>query len=310
MTVTRKLREDTLAVVQFIHPGKEQTSVQRGWCQWNSAVRSDKAWPHRRKFLLSQAAYLRRSVTSKSETGKIGFWGEWESPSYALEVRKQGIDFPQFYHLPALYEPVSYEGLLDTDPFVFGKRFLYNGCQQHTAHNRPGGAVETFLRRLAVGSMILFGSSVRGRFVLDTVLVVSDYKDYPNGVFTELQGLVPKEYYAIALHPQARGNKTVDSFRLYRGAMLESPVAGMFSFVPCSPAQGIRFGFVRPNIVLPILTQNLTQGKKLIPMHGHNAVLAVWTEVVQQVLATQCALAHYIEFSPLVNCASSQREQE
>ena len=148
-------KPDTLAIVQFIHPGKEQTKVTKGQCDWNAATRSDKSWPHRRKFMVNQADYIHQG---ERQSGSVGFWGEWEGPSFAKKIggslknRGRTKFEPSFIHRPAIWIPKSYEGLLDTDPFVFGDRFLYNGCQQHTAHNHPDGARDTFLRRLSVGT--------------------------------------------------------------------------------------------------------------------------------------------------------------
>lgn len=290
-------REDKLGVVQFIHPGKEQTAVRRdGWCEWNSATRSDAAWPHRRKFLISRADY---EQAGRFVTGTVGLWGEWEGPSFARKVdRVPGRDEPEFFHVPAYYEPTAHDGLLDTDPFVFGSHFLYCGCQQHTSHHKPGGAAETFLRRLSGGSLILFGSAIRREFVLDTAFVVGAFTDYANGDFAEIQQHVPPEYVHLSLWTQFKGNDTCDSFRLYRGATLAAPVHGMHSFVPCRPF-GDRVSFARPRLALDgVITQNLTQGKKLTPAEHVDAVRQVWLEVKRQVEAAGCALAHRVHLEP------------
>lgn len=291
------MRADQLGVVQFIHPGKEQLAVKRnGWCPWNAATRSDKAWPHRRKFLVTKGSYFQNG--SPSADGLVGFWGEWEACSTArILPRPQRKGEPYLCHLPAFYPPASHDGLLDTDPFVFGDHFLYNGCQQHTAHNKPGGAAETFLRRLSVGSMVMFGASIGEQFVLDTAFVVGDFHDYPNGSFEGIRDLVPPEYLDVTLQPQALGNLTVDSFRLYRGATAEARVGEMFSFTPCVPFKGR--GFVRPVITLPgVITPHLKQGKKFTPKAGLEGVREVWTEVKRQVEAAGCSVAHRIELKP------------
>lgn len=283
------MRADELGVVQFIHPGKEQTKHRRGWCDWNVV-----AEPHRRKFLINKASY--ENGDSRGER-LVGFWGEWEGPSYVkVAPRGAGNGMPSCYHIPMYCEPESYEGKRDTDPFVFGDRFLYSGCQQHTAHHRPGGAVPTFLKRLAPGSVILFGSSVQRRFVVDTVFVVADHTEYQRGEYDVLQGLVPDEFYALSLKPQAAGNPTVASYRLYRGATLADPVHGMFSFTPCQPLDGNQIGFPRPQIQLDVVvTQSLTQGKKFSRMESLGAVHETWAVVRRQVEAAGCAIAHRVE---------------
>jgi hypothetical protein len=234
----------------------------------------------------------------RDHEGLVGFWGEWEGPSFARKIDSFCTDGPTLCHVPAFYEPASFEGLLDTDPFVFGDRFLYCGCQQHTCHHRAGGAVETFLRRLATGSLVLFGSAVSGRFVLDTALVVGDHTDYRNGDFGGLAGLVPDLYYPISLRPQWTGNQTCDSFRLYRGATRAESAGRMFSFTPCRPF-ALR-GFARPQIVLPgVVTEGLTQGKKMTAAAGIGDVERAWDSVVGQVLSQGCSLAHRVELAPV-----------
>ena len=169
---------DRLAIVQFIHPGAERRPPKGSdLVPWNLT-----SGPHGRKFLLSDAAYVSRAGAWAQ--GLVGFWGEWEPPSAgATPLRARRPDEPTYGHVPIYHTPATHDGLWDTDPCVFGERFMYAGCQQHTNHAHPDGARETFLRRLAPGSLVLFGSSVRGRFVLDTALVVADYHDYPNGEF-------------------------------------------------------------------------------------------------------------------------------
>ena len=63
-------------------------------------------------------------------------------------------------------------GLHNTDPFIFGDRFLYSNCKQATS---------TRLRSLGRGSVIAFGSHTARRWVLDTVMVVAGSVDYCAG---------------------------------------------------------------------------------------------------------------------------------
>ncbi len=285
-------RPDSLALVQFIHPGKEQTRIREGWCEWGKTKD-----PHCRKFLLNEASYIRRD-DSKSN-GIVGFWGEWEGPSHAKRLPEIGNNGPRYCHIPAYYKPESHEGLWDTDPFVFGERFLYNGCQQYVGHHRDGGPHETFLRRLAVGSVILFGSAIQRRFVLDTALVVGDYIDYPRGRYDVLADFVSEEYYSLSLHTQTLIEPTVETFRLYRGATYDERVGGMFSFTPCRAAKDGYVGFERPNIVIPeFVTQQLTQGKKRTVIDDLDAMRKLWLEVRRQVEDAGCLLAHNVALNP------------
>ena len=48
------------------------------------------------------------------------------------------------------------------------------------------------------------------------------------------------------------------TYRLYIGATPDDPVEGMFSYVPCRPADADRSGFARPAITLPgLINPNL-----------------------------------------------------
>lgn len=284
-----------MAFVQFTHHGKEQDAVPSGVCPWNRGNRRV-GMSHRRKFLVCEGRYVRDGSEGK---GEVGFWGEWEPPSIVRQTRRAAGE-PCFFHTPAFYEPKRYEGLLDTDPFVFGGRFLYTGCRQHTAHNAPGGARETVLKKLGRGSIILFGSCVSKKFVIDTVFVVAGYVEYPNGNFDKLSGLgLPKEYYATTLIPSSAANPSVSSFKLYVGATMENRVRGMFSYSPCMTTRTAPRGFPRVNVELhKLITQNLSQGAKTTPMVP-GELEVTWQAVKEQVEDAGCALAHEMELDPV-----------
>jgi hypothetical protein len=279
--------------VQFIHPGKEQTRHIDGYCPWGLTSQ-----PHGRKFIVNEGRFVR---DGESCSGIVGFWGEWEAPTFAADLNRIARGgYPMVVHTIAYYEPESLPGLWDTDPFVFGERFLYNGCQQHTAFNRAGGPSETFLRRLAVGSIVLFGAAIRGRFCVDTVFVVGDFIDYPNGEYSELIGLVPDIYLTIGLRTQKLIEPNTDSYRLYFGATYDEPVGGMYSFTPCRVADDGDMAFERPNIVMSeAITQSLTQGKKCTVINELGKMKKAWDEVVRQVEQGGCRLAHRIELKPI-----------
>lgn len=292
-------RRDRLAIVQFIHPGGEHDDVNAdGWCEWTGAESTAShrsTFAHRRKFLIAEA---RHSSASSEHRGIVGLWGEWEAPSRAVMVRRHRLgNLPRFHHAAAFRAPRSYEGLADTDPFVFGGTFLYSGCQQHTCHARAEGAVETFLRRLKRGSLILFGSNVGERFVMDTAFVVADHVDYERGDHLGLVGRVPNEYHHVTLGPQARGNASVDSFRLYFGATRDDPIDGAFSFAPCRPSNGRATDFERPTIALDgIINHRLKQGKKMT--EANEAMIAeAWRAVRDQVLSRGLNLAHEVRLA-------------
>jgi hypothetical protein len=154
---------DQLAFVQFPHPGAEHGP--------DPDDRTVKRWEtdrteHARKFMVSPGAW-RDDPEAPIKQGEIVFWGEWEAASTVSAVPDPLRGGPHWLHRP------FYEGLADapsngirqnTDPFVFGERFLYTYCRQ--PRNRK-------LRMLSDGSLILFGSKSKGRFVLDTAFVVA-----------------------------------------------------------------------------------------------------------------------------------------
>ena len=129
----------------------------------------------------------------------------------------------------------------NTDPFVWGDSILYGACRQ----DRNGK-----LRNLGRGSLILFGSSLGGAFVLDTVFVVAGWVSHHRDTYQrELAGLTSEAHMRATLEPWHGWNNNL-TFRLYFGATPANPVVGMYSFVPCQPAAGTRSGFPRPIIEL------------------------------------------------------------
>ncbi len=101
-----------------------------------------------------------------SGTGDLWAWGEWEAESELLRELDQMGDpgFPRHLWLPYyVRRQHGYRGLHNTDPFIFGERFLYSNCHQRW---------KSRLRTLSRGSVIAFGSK-KGDWVLDTVLVVA-----------------------------------------------------------------------------------------------------------------------------------------
>ena len=143
---------DQLTFVQFPHPGGEHrpTGLEM---PWNTGLRA-------RKFLKAHGRYL---VEGEVRTGPFTFWGEWEAQSRIVETYKNRPGWPRALHEPYWDVPADTRSLQNTDPLVFGDRFLYSNCRQ-----RSNGK----LRALAPGSLILFGSKVGGQFALDTMFVI------------------------------------------------------------------------------------------------------------------------------------------
>ena len=214
--------------VQFPHPGGEHWPDRSGAKPWNTYDSN-----HARKFM-----QLRGSWTAEDggvHSGELWAWGEWEAQSELVRDLDSsgGPGLPRHLWRPYyVVPPGGYERLHNTDPFIFGERFLYSNCLQP---KRPG------LRRLGRGSVIAFGSK-KGDWVLDTVLVVADFIDYavPEARIV-LADSTPEAFLNATAGPLA-DNGEEEMLRLYRGATPDDPFDGMFSFLPghaCWSGRGV-----------------------------------------------------------------------
>ena len=183
-----------------------------------------------------------------SETeGRLRAWGEWEAESdllCELEQLDQDSQFPGHLWRPYYIPKDNYETLHNTDPFIFGDRFLHSNCKQLQLQG---------LTNLGRGSVIAFGSgrNIRGeaKWVLDTVFVVADSLNYPSrDAHRVLADVAPEAFLTVTARPIDANQEAL--FTLYTGASVTDPVDGMFSFFPAVPAGG-EIGFPRPQINLP-----------------------------------------------------------
>jgi hypothetical protein len=264
--------DDRLCFIQFLHPGGEHEPNNKRLKTWNTGA-------HRRKFLKSRGRYLAGNDPRDDE---IVFWGEWEPESRVIEEVEEPLpDGPRWVYEPYYVSPASYRRLQNTDPFVFGERFLYTGCMQHR-QGRP-----TQLRHLARGSVILFGSCLhKSCFVVDTLFVVADHIDHTKRDYRDgLRDHVSETYAAVTLAPWYGNMIERDkSHRLYYGATFEAPVEDMFSFFPCLPYAEYARGFARPTIHIPdVITDTQCMGFKKNEQAGISAVKDLWNEVVGQI---------------------------
>ena len=239
---------DSRCFVQFPHPQREH-SPHDGRA-WHSRTQS-----HMRKFMQLRGQWI--DMHGERQTGELHAWGEWESESELVPGFNPADGTPR--HPCYLWRPYyipkhSYKGLHNTDPFVFGERFLYSNCFQAS---RP------CLKRLDRGSVIAFGSGKKidreWRWMLDTVLVVRNFKDYRAAhALDDLKDWTPTTFLEVTGGPlcaDAAGSSSCappsdERLRLYMGATPDDPVEGMFSFFPASPADD-NTGFPRPLIELP-----------------------------------------------------------
>lgn len=217
----------TTCVVQFPHPGPERKPPKgASVCPWTLGS-------YRRKFLRAPGRLLGNDDALRQTD--VVFWGEYEAASRVVRRWSPAGYLPTALHEPLLSTPPDSPKRQNTDPWVFGDRFLYSNCKQLT----PSGG-ESVLQRLAHGSVILFGSQIDGRFCLDTVFVVAgslrytlnDVADLPvDDAFRTctIESLATHEHHAIDLRTA--------QFTLYLGATYHNPVNGMF-FVHAGASRG------------------------------------------------------------------------
>lgn len=223
-------------VVHFPHPGPEHKPPK------GAAVFPWNVGPHRRKFLRAPGRLLGNEGALRQTD--VVFWGEYEAASRVVRRWPPTGDLPTALHEPLLSSPPDSPKRQNTDPWVFGDRFLYSNCKQLT----PSGGTSA-LQRLTLGSVILFGSQLDGRFCLDTVFVVADSLPY---TLNDADGLPVDEAFrtctidSLAAYEHHAIDLRTAQFTLYLGATYNNPVDGMFSFTPALPADTDGPRFARP----------------------------------------------------------------
>lgn len=272
--------------VQFMHPGSEAIPDRETHITWN---KND----HKRKFVRCRGTRLDRN--SNEVNGEIMFWCEWEPESLIVrKIQKPIENGPRYVYEPYYVKPNSYDGLLTTDPFVFGKEFRYSWCRQPRLRS---------LRELDKGSVILFGSCIEQKFVLDTVFVVSDYTTFKQSRqgCEALLKQVDETYKTVVLNPILMGKPSISShncvsicskradsttYRSYRGVAFEERAKynGMYSFFPCQAYTENSLGFARPSIRMDrFISDGLTQNIKNTECNSLDEIRSYWEEVVEQV---------------------------
>jgi hypothetical protein len=269
----RNLATGAASIVQFPHPGGEHVP-RDNLMAWNTA-------PHRRKFLKNPGSIVRDDGTVVFQ-GPLTLWGEWEPPSTIKHRWEPEPGLPTVLHEPRWEDPGPPGRRQNTDPWVFGPNFLYSNCKQLNPTGTPSA-----MQRQQTGSVILFGSSRDGEFVLDTVFVVADVVVQ----FRPLDG-VPGASRAfnvctarsLAAEPPHISQGT---FTLFRGATPQQRVNGMFSFVPCRrwATGGCRFArpAVRLSGIINPLSWQAPSGAKMLRKPAQ--VARAWADVVKQVTA-------------------------
>jgi hypothetical protein len=206
-------------------------------------------------------------------------------------------DLPRWLHEPGWERPGWAGPRQNTDPWVFGDEFRYSNCRQ--GRNAK-------LRRLAQGSVILFGSSLGGAFVLDTVLVVADATPFVPGLARDLVG--DDAYQVCVIEQLVSGRHVSAEFVLYGGASPDAQVNATFSFVPCRLADSAEPRFARPEIDLPeYINPRLRQQARVIEVDDVGA-RRVWQEVVDQVSAADLLLGTRFTTPPILASETTPAE--
>jgi hypothetical protein len=268
--------------VQFMHPGGEHGPDASDLKLWNMGE-------HKRKFIRLEGESLDSAAPSaRARSEELVFWAEWEPESEVEPINDPIPMGPQWLHRPFFATPTAFRqgerGLQNTDPFVYGDRFLYTLCRQWKRSS--GGAYgPTYLRDLEIGSLILFGSHKWGEFLLDTVFVVGSSVLHDARSWEDvLVGRVPDAYADVTLRPTYVWEGP-EKLRLYQGATPRDRVDGMFSFAPCLPAAEAPSGFPRPTIRLEdLITPGLMMGSKATRSLSREGMRDIWSSVVDQVL--------------------------
>jgi hypothetical protein len=289
-------------LIQFFHPGSEpeltSTEKQELFRKWNMSKK------HTRCFLTTPGACVSSPDSTAPEKAQLVFWGEWEGPATVRPISANPLPgFPENLFIPhseRFLVPKEGQGAChNTDPFVFGPEFLYGWCKQETKLGKT-------LRKLERGDVILFGSKLGKKFVLDTVFVVASFIEYkdPTDLASyqkDMQRInFPLEFVEASIRPIAVNSAPDEKvYRLYRGATFSNPVNGMFSYAPALPSTLAPLGFARPSLLNPPLNfisdSKQTQGIKITDEDNEyeiyendavrNSVPDSWRQVTSGVLS-------------------------
>ena len=288
---------DNRCFVQFSHPGKEHNLASGR--DWNRSKCG-----HKRKFMQLRGKWV--EVDGIERADDLWAWGEWEPESDLIpqfNPPRNDSQHPCYLWDPYYVPKDSYRGLHNTDPFIFGERFLYSNCGQ----KKTGS-----MKHLDRGSVIAFGSGKKiggkPKWMLDTVLVVGDFVEYDTcKVRMELEDQAPATFLDVIGGPlvdnygnaSTSGNcaPTSATLRLYQGATPNDPVQGMFSFFPAIPAGGSS-GFPRPLIDLPrkYFNPKSWEGPKGVGKERTcDELSGLWNQLVKQVRDAGLVLGTHAE---------------
>ena len=183
-------------------------------------------------------------------TGKLRFWCEYEPPTLATRLN-DGDEAPAWVHTieqwptsPRLAGGTGAEcgevgSRQNTDPWIWSPGFVWTICRHHVR-----GRLRPIVRDLSVGDLVLLGSVGGGRWLLDTVLVVSSDIRAPEAP------LVTRARHRGTLYANAVLDCLDDSSDEWRLIPGQPHPAGTeaFSFVPALPLSVGQSSFERPDL--------------------------------------------------------------
>lgn len=279
--------------VQFPHPGNEHHPAGQamGWHRGRT---------HGRKFMLCRGRYA--GADGVAVDGEVVFWGEWEPPSEIVARWEPSGDLPRALHRPYWITPGDDGFRQNTDPWVFGERMILSNCRQ-VARGRPSA-----VQQLTRGSVVCFGSTIGGVFCADTVMVIASAETWVPGAGADL-GAGEAFRVCAAESLSCGGGRLPGRLTLYRGATIDDPVNGMYSFVPALTAARPYPRFARPGVELSELNQLIRPGRQS-PWRSHSMppgeLHAKWDAIRCEVLAAGLVLGVSLDTPPRRNSARGE----
>jgi hypothetical protein len=271
-----------LLAVQLNHPGSQKPfKIGKGYVKNGDAIvrewNSDRS--HYRKFLEVEGQFI-GLAGDKPISEKLHLWGEWEGHSFFSPL--QGYD-PNGIHRPV--HDVGRVGSQNTDPYIYGPNFYYAVCKQRGQ-----------LTRLEPGSLILFGSSFKGGFALDTVFVVDSWETVHEVAKSgdSAYSSIYREATLERLGDIYSAPAPRSALRLY-GSRTYQQDPNLFSYVPCKPLRGYhgqgfpRVGFGYGDQGGWDFSSNPTGWKVL--GEGADAIAQIYAKVLEHTRRAECALA-------------------
>ncbi len=197
------------------HPDQEPKILSKKICPWNVSSQ------HKRKLIESKEAHYITTIGGPMCKGTIYFAGEWECCSFFTRNSFSTSVFKNI-HIPIFTELDSHSKVLNTDPFVLGKKFYYVCCKKRA--------------KMKAGDMVIFGRSSgvnNSSLHVDTVLIIEGKVNR----FYNQQVFFPSGYNEVTLSKMPLNEEVIV------GQMYEDN-KDVFSFVPCRTDSDFKFPII------------------------------------------------------------------